>query len=301
MAFIVLLGAGASHGSEHVDPHLPPLGNKLFHALAEYDGVAASLPKYLRDKFTLNFENGMAEFYEYAHGDIMGFQRELARYLANFSPCEGNIYIELIKALKSQRVIYSSLNYDLLFELSVVKLGLEYSYDSTFREGCVRILKIHGSSNFWPDIPTGTLKGCKVFMSDRADIQASIRSLDQIETLKKCRLEDSVAPAMAMFAVGKAVKISPDFVEDQYLLWKEQVKKTSKVFIIGVGVHEVDEHIWGVLGSSKAQIHYFGFPSDREKFDCWQLKYPKLKAFFHNSDFKKSIQTIKKLSEKNRV
>ncbi|HDL7085602.1 TPA: hypothetical protein PXM35_001306 [Yersinia enterocolitica] len=297
MAFIVLLGAGASHGSEHVDPHLPPLGNKLFHDLVECGGVAASLPKCLKDKFTLNFEDGMAEFCEYAHGDIMGFQRELARYLANFSPREGNIYIELIKALKSQRVIYSSLNYDLLFELSAISLGLECSYDSTFRKGYVRILKIHGSSNFWPDIPNVTIKNGKFSMSGRAEIQAPIRALNQIKTLTKCRLEDSLAPAIAIFAVGKAVRISPDFVENQYRLWKEQVKKALKVFIIGVRVHEVDEHIWGFLSSSKAQIHYFGFPSDREEFDRWQLKYPKLKAFFHKSDFKKSIQTIKRLSE----
>lgn len=294
MAVIVLLGAGASFGSVEVEPYPPPLGNGLFHELVKRGGVAASLPNYIQKLYEKNFEEGMAEFYKYSNGNIMSFQRELANYLASFKPKNNNIYLELIQALRCQRVIYSSLNYDLLFELSAAKLGFFTSYTSEYQKGAVRLLKIHGSSNFWPDIPTGTFRNCTISGSGRADIQSPIRPLDQRQTLRKCAEEDSVAPAIAMFAVGKAVKISPDFVEHQYEMWAEQVKKSSKIFIIGVRVHEVDEHIWSLIGKAKAIVTYFGFDCDKTEFHHWKTNHNKTNAYFLKSNFKDSVSVIKK-------
>lgn len=156
------------------------------------------------------------------------------------------------------------------------------------------MLKIHGSSNFWPDLPTGMLKGCTISGSVRADIDAPIKTLTQAETLYKCTSEDSVAPAMAMFAVGKDVKISPDFVENQYEMWKEQVLRSSKIFVVGVRVHEIDEHIWGILGEVKAKVFYFGLEYDRAEFNMWKRNHKKKDAYFVISDFKNAVDKIKK-------
>lgn len=295
MAVVVLLGAGASFGSIGVEPYVPPLGNGLFADLVNRGGVAATLPDDLKKQFEVNFEDGMAEYYKYSAGNIMSFQRELASYLANFRPTNFNIYLKLIEELGSQRVIYSSLNYDLLFELSAAKLGLFTNYSSKYNKGGVRLLKIHGSSNFWPDIPTGSFNNCNFSGSGRADIQAPIKPLNQIETLNKCIKENSVAPAIAMFAVGKAVKISPDYIEKQYEMWEEQVTKSSKVFVIGVRVHEIDEHIWGLLGRSKAKVTYFGFDGDKAEFEQWKSNNNKKNSYFYKSDFKNSIPIIKKM------
>jgi hypothetical protein len=291
---IVLFGAGASFGSVGVEPYPPPLGNGLFQELAKRGGVAASLPNHIQKLYEKNFEEGMAEFYKYSNGNIMSFQRELAGCLASFQPKSNNVYLKIIQALSCQRVIYSSLNYDLLFELSAAKLGFFTSYTSEYQKGAVRLLKIHGSSNFWPDIPTGMLRGCTISGSSRADIQAPIRPFDQIQTLRKCAEEDSVAPAIAMFAVGKAVKISPDFVEHQYEMWVEQVKKSSMIFIIGVRVHEVDEHIWSLIGKAKAIVIYFGFDCDKTEFHQWKTKQNKKNAYFFKSNFEDSVPVIKK-------
>jgi hypothetical protein len=297
MAVVMLLGAGSSFGSVGVTPHVPPLGNGLFTDLVQRGGVASLLPDYIKKLFESNFEDGMAEYYKYSDGNIMTFQRELAHYLSSFQPTDSNVYINLINELGSQRVIYSSLNYDLLFELSAGKLGLFTNYTSEYKKGGVRLLKIHGSSNFWPDLPTGMLQGCTIAGSGRADIQASIRPLNQLETLEKCIKEDSVAPAIAMFAVGKSVKISPDYVEQQYEMWKAQVLKSSKIFVIGVRVHEVDHHIWGVLGKAQAKVVYFGFESDRAEFEQWKTNNNKKNAYFYKSDFKNSVKTIKNMSK----
>lgn len=295
MAVIVLLGAGASFGSKKALPHTPPLGNKLFDDLVARGGIAARLPKEIQNKFRLSFEDGMLEYYKTTNGNIMTFQRELAHYLARFSPLPGNVYIKLIKSLNRSRVIYSSLNYDLLFEISAGYCNLNTHYTSNNHVDGVRLLKIHGSSNFWPDIPTGTIVGCTFMGSGRADIQAPIRPLNQKQTIYKCLQEDSVAPAIAMFAPGKQVKISPDYVENQYAMWLDAVKIASKIFIVGVRVHEVDTHIWGELGKVKGSVHYFGFKGDKHEFFQWKTHSVKHNAFFHDSDFENSVEIISRI------
>lgn len=298
MAVIVLLGAGASFGSKKALPHTPPLGNKLFDDLTARGGIAARLPKEIQNIFKSNFEEGMLEYYKMSDGNIMTFQRELAHYLAEFSPLPDNIYIKLINTLNRSRVIYSSLNYDLLFEISAGHCNLNTYYTSQNHTDGVRLLKIHGSSNFWPDIQTGSFVGCTFMGSGRADIQAPIRPLNQQQTIYKCLQEDSVAPAIAMFAPGKQVKISPDYVENQYRMWLEAVKKASKIFIVGVRVHEVDTHIWGELGKIKGSVHYFGFENDKHEFTQWKASSVKDNAFFHESDFENAVEIISKTYKK---
>lgn len=295
MAVVVLLGAGASFGSIGVDPYPPPLGKKLFSDLVKKNGAAAALPDYIKEIFNNNFEEGMAEYYKHSNGNIMSFQRELAEYLASFIPTESNIYVNLINSLGRNRVIYSSLNYDLLFEMSAASLGLHTYYSSTCQRDGVRLLKIHGSSNFWPDIPIGMLRNCQIYGSGRADIQAPIKPLGRLDTLKKCALEDSVAPAIAMFAVGKKVTISPDYVDNQYNMWKQQVLGSSKIFIVGVRVHEVDEHIWSLLGKMKGSVTYFGLDGDKPEFETWKKRWNKKNAYFYKSNFEQSVQIIKRI------
>ena len=152
MAKIVLLGAGASFGSSDVTPHPPPLGGALFNELLSNGGEAASLPEEIKVIFQENFEEGMAKYYDYTNGNIMSFQRELSGYLAKFKPGKDNTYRRLLEALGTKRVIYSSLNYDLLFEQSATDIGLNVKYDTANEKGAVRLLKIHGSSNFWPNL-----------------------------------------------------------------------------------------------------------------------------------------------------
>ncbi|AGQ92443.1 hypothetical protein M634_13240 [Vibrio parahaemolyticus O1:Kuk str. FDA_R31] len=294
MAVIILLGAGASFGSGGVEPYAPPLGNELFGELEKLGGEAAAIPSNIKKTFKENFEAGMAEYYEYTNGDIMSFQRELASYLASFQPLDDNIYLQLIKALPRQRVIFSSLNYDLLLELSASKLGLTTNYSTRHNNKSIRLLKIHGSSNFWPDIPPGIdIRGAKFSGSKGADIETDVKPLNQVQTLQKCSTDTHLSPAISMFAEGKQVKVCSEYVKYQYDMWLEQVKKSSKIFIIGVRVHQIDEHIWKVLGECKATITYFGFPKDSIEFDEWKASHGKKNAYFCTSDFKNSIETIK--------
>lgn len=293
MSTIILLGAGASFGSEGVTPYPPPLGNKLFSELEKLEGIAKSLPDDIKAEFNNNFEAGMAKYYKHSNGDIMQFQRELASYLANFSPLQNNVYVDLLKSIKLNRVIFSSLNYDLLLELSALGLGHSISYNSTPVKGALRLLKIHGSSNFWPDLPVGMCDGLVAANNGKGDISAPVKPLNQKDTLYRCGREKGLAPAIAMFAEGKSVRVSPEFVDQQYSMWKSAVEKASKIFVIGVRVHEVDEHIWNVFGQSKAWFAYFGFNGDKPEFNDWKNRHNKKNAYFYENDFKSSVEIIK--------
>jgi len=294
MAAVLLLGAGASFGSGDVQPHRPPLGNGpdgLFARLETTGGQAASLPSELKELFRDDFEKGMAKFYEYADGDIMRFQREMAAYLAQFTPGKANTYIRLIRTVGPRRAIYASLNYDLLFELAAGSLSLNTYYSIEPVITGVRLVKPHGSSNFWPDIPVGTLRNC-TFKGSGADVQAPIRPLSQQETLYRCGAEDSLAPAIAMYAENKAVKISPDYVERQQELWKAAVATASRIFVVGVKVHNADAHVWGELAKARAPVTYFGREWDREPYEYWKKATAKKHAYFIETTFDGSIGII---------
>ncbi len=293
MVAVVLLGAGASFGSGDVAPRPPPLGNKLFDELERVGGIAASLPEALKSVFRKNFETGMTEYYAHCNGNIMRFQRELAHYLAQFCPGPSNVYEQLIGKLGVRRIIYCTLNYDLLFELSAARLGLSTTYNMEFIANHARLLKPHGSCNFWPVLPVGTFRNCTFVGSGRADIEANVGPLNQRQTIQRCLLEDSVAPAMAMYAEGKRVKVCPDYVDKQQAMWMEVVAKAKRAFVVGVRLNPADTHIWGELEKSSASVTYFGVDDySRQSFAEWKSSTGKRNAFFVQCNFMECVSVI---------
>jgi hypothetical protein len=237
----------------------------------------------------------MAAFEEYANGNVMRFQRELAHYLGEFTAGPNNVYIRLIREISSDRVIFCSLNYDLLFELSAGKLNRCITYSSEKSSNCIRLLKPHGSSNFWPDMGSNLLRNC-TFEGNAGDIEAPVRPLSQFETIQKCLTEDSLSPAIALYAEGKKKKVCRAFVDDQQRQWTEIVKQASKVCIIGTRVFPPDVHIWGVLAASKADVYYYGASdSDRNDFEEWKKKVGRKNIYFVKADFESSVALVAKV------
>lgn len=291
MTRVILLGAGASNGSIDASPSVPPLGNGLFDALASRNTQAATLPEHLKDLFRENFEAGMAAFYEYSNGTVMRFQRELAHYMAEFVPGPANAYIQLIKSLPSARCILSTLNYDLLIELSAAHLGYDTAYTVEHNPTCIRLLKLHGSCNFWPHMPGMTLRNV-VISNCGVDIQSQIMPLSREETLRKCLTEDSVAPSIAMYVEGKPVKVSPDYVERQKSMWSQAVSQASKICIAGARIHMPDTHIWAPLSTTKADVFYYGLQADYESFGEWKEASKKANAHFIKANFSDAVPKI---------
>lgn len=270
MVVAVLLGAGASFGSVDASPECPPLGKDLFAELLKQGGVAASIPDEIKEKFLENFERGMLAYYQYADGNIMRFQRELALFFTSFSPGPRSNYRRLLEIFRSTEVVFCSLNYDVLLEDTAVRMGFRPGYGLSVDSAWPRLLKPHGSCNFWPDIPPGSIRGSTFYGGRVADISANVVPLGRDAARHRCLTEDSLSPAIAQYAPGKSVRVCPEFVLRQQREWSALVADAVHIFVIGVAVTPHDDHIWGDLAKTSAPITYFGFEGDGRAFSDWR-------------------------------
>ncbi|MEW9858433.1 hypothetical protein [Pseudomonas putida] len=290
MKNLVLLGAGASHGSEPTGQPTPPLGNKLFGELLARPGVASGLPQSVKESFK-DFEEGMAKFAESRSGDIQQFQREMAGYLAEFLPSENSLYRKLLTTFDRKETVFASLNYDLLLEEAMEASGYHPSYALELLYKHIRLLKPHGSSNFWYDAPGSTFKNIRIEGCGTA-LVAPVRPRTRVESLALCRQDDSFAPAMSLYAKGKEVKTCPDFVIEQQRLFAEACSRAENIYIIGVRVVPEDYHVWGPLKQSPAHVNYFGGKQDESDFLGWAKAYKSGKYSFIQEYFAGALECI---------
>lgn len=288
---LVLLGAGASYGSELTGRPVPPLGPDLFDRLASRPGIASRLPKSTQQLFK-DFEKGMAEFAVSNNGDIQQFQREMACYLAEFTPSPNSLYCELLKLFDRKETIFASLNYDLLLEEAMEACGYHACYDLKLLYRRIRLIKPHGSSNFWYDLPGHVFRNIKVVNCGTA-LSAPVRPRNRVESLALCQTDDSFAPAMSLYAKGKEVKTCPDFVIQQQALFEEACLSVKEIYIIGVRVVPEDAHVWGPLMKSSAHLTYFGRGNDESEFMAWVKSVGKENFSFVQGYFGEALDYIK--------
>jgi hypothetical protein len=184
----------------------------------------------------------------------------MARYFLGFDPRPGNLYREIIKRRASggSDVIFVTLNYDMLIELAATDEGFErLAYTHTAEPGMFRILKLHGSPNFIPNMGGSTLRGIKWGSSAR-HVNAPVETVSWPDAKRIWTTEDSLAPAMSLYSAGKEVLFSDRFVARQQAAWSEVCRTASEVNIVGVRVWPSDTHVWGPLAESSARINYVG-------------------------------------------
>ncbi|QJQ93952.1 MULTISPECIES: hypothetical protein [Halomonadaceae] len=289
MAQLILLGAGASFGSEDAEPR-PPLGNSLFDCLEKRNGIASTFPEELKIEFRKNFEIGMAKYDEWSSRNIMQFQRELSSFLAEFSPSPNNTYIKMLSTLGVKRFVYCSLNYDLMLELAALRLGMATTYSQEKGHG-MRLLKVHGSSNFWPALPPRYFSN-STFKNNGIDLEVGIKPVSQEDALYKSLTENSIAPAMCVYAEGKRANVSSTYIKKQQEMWFHQLEKSPRIFVSGVRVNANDDHIWGAIGRRKLDVYYYGLENDHDEFIDWKAQHEKKNAFFKLADFSQAIDFI---------
>ncbi|MDN5844682.1 MAG: hypothetical protein L0H53_00235 [Candidatus Nitrosocosmicus sp.] len=264
----MLFGAGASYGSGYIDPYPPPLGINLFTELKKnYPQTWGKISEY-EQYFTENFENGMRIVYESSKKivNINVLICNIAEYFCNFRINDNsNLYVKLINAMGSRtNIIYSSLNYDLLFESALEKENVNYDYFNE-RKGAVSFLKIHGSSNFLPP-------GNNIFINCDFQVKNSI-SFPSIEVgdctrvREFCRSTNSISPIMAIYMHDKPLLITSQNIPEIQERWRQYVSKADKILIIGVKPNPDDKHIWDSLSNSKGRI---GIVGSSKHFDDWR-------------------------------
>ncbi|WP_180899210.1 hypothetical protein [Martelella soudanensis] len=287
---VFLLGAGASFGSGGCIPNAPPLGLGLFQLLEEKGEIAKSVDSDIAELFRENFEEGMTAFMERHPEKIDSFQREMALFFLQFQPKPDNVYHELIRRFY-RNSIFSSTNYELIFELCANDIGLKIYYDSSRDDDGISLLKIHGSANFWPDLMGSQISGISISGSG-THIEAPVRPRNLEESIHLCEVEDSLSPAIAVYAPEKKSFICDEYVKDQYNKWVLSIQNAKRIFIIGVRVNLNDKHIWDKISNTKGKVYYFGMNSDKLDFFNWKRECGKVDAFFVESEFATSLKKI---------
>jgi hypothetical protein len=296
---LFLFGAGASYGSGPCSPHPPPLGTRLFTALQASGGVAAAVDSDLAQAFATDFEAGMDRFWKERNTQTTELLRDMARFFAPFEPLPGNCYLELVRILGGirKKAVMVTTNYDLLIEHAIAKAGFLVTYGGLpAAERSIPILKIHGSCNFLPNLMPTQFSGIGFDLSQSdggSIIDAGVVPARNVrEIIEFCDREDSIAPALAMYAPAKRVLFCPGFIQAQREAWLKALKEVSRIYVIGLRVHTVDEHIWAPLARADAPIHYVG--GEPDEFLEWAQANSRSKAYFVASSFADAIQHIAK-------
>ena len=294
MSSLFIFGAGASYGSGRCTPSNPPLGSKLFMEMQAAGGVAASVGSDIASAFAMDFERGMEMFWEQRNTDVTAFLRDMARFFAKYEPQAGNAYLELVRMIGSKRnIVLSTTNYDLLIEHAICKNGKFVAYGGRqCPENNIPVLKIHGSCNFLPNLGGASLRGVKFNLGkNAAAIEAGIRiASSPNEIIEFCNTQDSVAPALAIYSPDKPVIFCKNFVLEQQQLWFQEITQASKIFIIGLRVHLIDEHIWMSLAKSKAELYYVGL--EPEAFLKWAKESRVKSAYVMADTFQRAFPRI---------
>jgi hypothetical protein len=227
-------------------------------------GVAASIDGDLAELFRRDFEAGMAAFRAERDVDTTALLREMADYLVEFRTGPKNLLHDLVRTIRDLAVpvVLVTTNYDLLLEQAITEAGLFAAYHAPpVPERNLSLLKIHGSCHFLPAIQ-GTMQGV-TFSNCGVNVEAPIRiarSRDEVKAF--CKNEDSLAPAIAVYAPGKAVLFSSGAVKEHQAAWASVLKgKPDRLYSVGLRIVETDDHIWGAIANERAPVSYIGFES----------------------------------------
>lgn len=232
--------------------------------------MAATIDGPLRDLFLENFEQGMEQFRAERDKDSTALLREMAAYFVEFVPGPANYYRGLLRAIRDSRrkTVIVTTNYDVLLEQAISSAGLHIAYTAANApKDNVAVLKIHGSCHFLPYIGANTMRGC-TFVGSGTNFEGPIKIAQSAEEVRHfCQTEDSLAPAVALYAPGKRVLFCPSFVLKQQAEWKSAASAARTIYVIGLRVLPADDHIWGELAKAPGTIEYVGFEPD--EFKAW--------------------------------
>lgn len=271
METVVLFGAGASNGAQHIVPEQPPLGNSLFAELCRFfPGSWATLPETARTAFRQSFESGMQVLWD-SHSDaIPTLMQHMTLYLAQFRPDSSGqgLYSRFVFKLKENNILHtcllSTLNYECVLDLALASLGIKIAYWETPMEpGTASLWKLHGSCNFLPSAIQAT-RG--VSYTAGVVFNTDLTPSNPNDVIQFCLSDTSLYPAMALYMKAKPIQIGQSVIQDLQSRWADVVTTAKRILLVGVRPYPQDSHIWDPLARTKADLAFVG---GKEEFDTW--------------------------------
>lgn len=243
----------------------------------------------------------MQAFDELRPLDTVSLLREIALCLTPYSIGRDNHYRAIVEiAIKRPgSILLSTTNYDLLIEQAITEANHFIAFHTgRLKPRNVRLLKIHGSVHFLLDTFGATFTNVRADVSkarpDAAAFGGRIRVVESgDEVIRYLHANNTLSPSIAVYAPRKRVLVEPSFVDQQLRQWQAAIKAADRIFVIGLGVNEQDEHVWGPLRKSRGWLYYVSPQST--PFENWVAKTGRKKASTLAETFADSVPLIKRV------
>lgn len=283
----ILFGAGASKGADVTST--PPLGCELFLSLESLGGAFNALPSEIKKSFINDgFEVGMGMVANDS-SVISPLQNELAIFLSSFTASESNAYYLLFSKINKyfEYLNLITLNYDLVIESSLFRIGYQsISYDIENMSSRARLMKLHGSSNFVPDIQ-GSIKGVRFLNCGTFLETDKIKILTGHDDIKRwCERNESFSPIMCMYNKEKRAVINQRYINGLKKSYSEVIRKSNAIVIVGIKYVPHDNHVWDKILSEGAYLLLVDPFPDSDFLNLLskrKIRYTLLKKSFHLS------------------
>ncbi|HFV0559241.1 TPA: hypothetical protein ACH7TX_000865 [Escherichia coli] len=290
----LIFGAGASYGSEVKGIPTPPLGDYLFEELEKLNGAYSKLPEEVKNKFRINgFEQGMLGIPNDS-SVINPLQKELAIYLSKFQSTEKSSYVKLFRMLgcllKNINII--TLNYDLLIEQSLFMVGAK-SVSYGLNQGEVSLLKVHGSSNFIPDLSGSTFEGVTAINCGSFIECANVKALNSHkEIFEWCSSTNNslLSPIMCLYNQHKNGVINNSLLSAFKRQYKYAITGSKLIVIVGVKYVPHDHHIWDDILDTNARLIIVDPKPDKQLID--KLAQKKINVEIINKPFNDCVARL---------
>lgn len=273
MKNVILFGAGASRGSPHIQPEAPPLGRELFaHLAAHFPTTWGALPAEYQVALRADFEQGLLKIMDSGQHWISPLMQTMTLLFASYRPDSSglDLYSQLLRGIRAtgtlSETLFSSLNYECIFELAASRVGLSVHYpDTAPPPSSVVVWKLHGSCNFIPDPRQISMTREASYMWGM-EITAELIPVDPTEAARWVQSNTALYPAMCMFTLNKPSQISPHIFAGYRQKWAEKVSQAKRIVLVGVRPHVPDQHIWEPLASTDGAVYFVGSSSDYENW-----------------------------------
>ena len=270
MSTLLLLGAGASYGSDNAGT--PPLGADLAQALCAFNPQGwGALPESLLSVFYTDFEEGMVLANQTHSHSLPVLQRAMAAYFFNFLPRTSNLYVHLAERIKTARWdgAICTLNYERYMELCLSHVGLQPVVGQASSVGrTVELCYPHGCCHFFCESVRGSSQGIS-FSGMNIRTSGPIKVISDPNEFQDRINNDAFPPVMSYFEPQKITTSGANFVEGQRQRFDELVQDADTIVVIGLRVRTHDEHIWSPLRNAPARIVYCSGNAAGEEFRDW--------------------------------
>ncbi len=270
MANVLLLGAGASFGSD--TGGVPALGGQLFDALCAFNPPGwGALPAQFAPRFRADFEAAMTELGNTHPHSVPPLQRAMAAYFFNFLPRSSSLYVQLARRIGAERWsgAICTLNYERLLELSIGSAGLQPVIGSGTTPG--RTLELclpHGCCHIFCEGAHG-VAGAVSFAAFGVTTDGPVVVVSNPGQHRQRIDQDAFPPVMSYFEPSKRTTAGASFIAAQRGRWHELAAQADKIVAVGIRVRAHDDHIWDPIAQSRAAVVYCSGATAGGEFRRW--------------------------------